>query len=194
MSKKYHWLKISGSLVIVVLFFLILNSFFRENNQLLEERKIWEEKAKTLEDSLKMVQSEKQELERIIDQCQPGLIITTFDVATLAFTSTANNRLAYHLLLTIENRANKAIPESSGELLLAFHLPGANTPQRTTWRRIWLPSFQPGEVKTMPLTGEIAASPGEEILFIVNINHQPGVAKVLVRLMDESEQDAPLQP
>ena len=46
MSKKYYWLKISGMLLAVVLFFLIVNSFYRENNHLLAERNAWQEKAK----------------------------------------------------------------------------------------------------------------------------------------------------
>ena len=41
MSKKYRWLKITGMLLAVVLFFLIVNSFYRENSHLLAERNAW---------------------------------------------------------------------------------------------------------------------------------------------------------
>ena len=47
-----------------------------------------------------------------------------------------------------------------------------------------LPPFQSGQRKIISLTGETLANPGEEILLVVLLDQQPGVAKLQVRLGD----------
>lgn len=182
MSKKYRWLKLTGLLLLVVLFFLIINSFSRENNRLLAERNMWAEKAKALAESNQKLQNENRELQQVLDQGRPGLIIKTLDLTTLGFK--APNRLTYQLTITVANRSDQSVPAGGGGLFFALRQPGTDTYGRTSWRRIQLPSFQPGEVKTLPVTGELAADPREELLLLASFDQQPGVAKVEVRLPD----------
>lgn len=182
MARKYRWLRIAGLLLGVVFFFLIVNSFFRENNRLLAERNAWQEKTASLTESNRELQEENKELQQIIDQGKPGLIITMLDFEPVAFLGP--NRLTYQLTITVANRSRQSIPAGSGDLLFALRLPGAESVQRTLWQRLLLPAFAPGEVKNLPVSGELAATPGEELLLLVNLNQQPGVAKVQVRLAD----------
>ena len=195
MAKKYRWLRLTAILLMVVLFFLIVNSFRRENLSLLAERNTWQEKTVSLEEKVLQLQDEKQELKQFLNQGQPGLIVTNIDIEQLAFNKTIPSRLTYQLTLTIANQSPQSISEGSGELMLAFRLPGNPTFGRTTWRRAPHPSFRAGEVKIIPLAGEIQATPGEEMLLIFSINQQPGVAKRQVLLTGpESEDDQVLQP
>ena len=189
MSKKHRWLKITGPLLAVVLFFLIVNSFFRENNHLLAERNTWQEKAKTLEESYQQLQNENKELQQILDQGRPGLIIKALNFTPVGFN--APSLLNYQLVITIANRSSQTIPAGSGELLFALRHPGADAFQRTSWRRIMLPLFQPGEVKTLSLAGELGANPREELLLMVSLKQQPGVAKVEVQLPDVTKEEVP---
>ncbi|MBA2132846.1 hypothetical protein [Capillibacterium thermochitinicola] len=189
MSKKYRWLKISGPLLAVILFFLTINSFFRENKYLLAERNAWQEKAMALEESYRQLQNENRELQNILDQGRPGLIITTLNFEPVAFNTP--NRLTYRVTIMVANRSSEAIPAGSGELLFAVRQSGNGVAFRTSWQRFPLPSFQPGEVKTLPLTGELAATPREELLLVVSLNDQPGVAKVEVRLPEAAKVDVP---
>lgn len=189
MSKKYYWLKISGMLLAVVLFFLIVNSFYRENNHLLAERNAWQEKAKTLEESNQQLQNENKELQQVLDQGRPGLIIKALDFEPVGFN--APNRLSYRLLITVANRTSQNIPAASGELLFALRHPGADAFQRTSWRRIALSAFQPEEVKTLSLEGELVAYPREELLLVVSLDQQPGVAKIQVQLPEAKKTEVP---
>lgn len=180
MSKKYRWLKITGPLLAVVLFFLIVNSFFRENYYLLAERNAWEEKAKTLEESYQKLQNENEELKQVLDQGRPGLIVTMLEFTPEGFHPP--NLLTYQLKIEVANWSSQAIPAGSGEVLFALRHPGADAFLRSSWRRIMLPPFQPEEVKTLSLAGELTANPWEELLLMVSLNQQPGVAKVEVQL------------
>lgn len=174
----------------VVLFFLIINGFFRENIRLLDERNTWQERAKELEEKEAQLLAEKTELEHILMPERPGLIITNLRFEPLAFRNT--HRLSYQLTLTIENRSNQPLPEGKGHLLLAFGPPGSSSFQRTSWQQATLPSFRPGEVKTILLPGETTAAPGEEMLLIFSIDQQPGVAKFQVQLTDPAEMESSL--
>ncbi|NLM38316.1 MAG: hypothetical protein GX202_09365 [Firmicutes bacterium] len=180
MSNKLRWLKISGPLLAVVLFFLTINSFFRENKNLLVEKNVWQEKAMALEDSYRQLQEENRELQHILDQGRPGLIITALQFEPVVFHTP--NRLAYQLSITVANRSSGAIPAGSGEMFFALRPPGADAFHRTSWQRFQLPPFQPGEEKTLPLTGELPASFREELLMVISLNRQPGVAKVEIQL------------
>lgn len=185
MSKKYPWLKISGSLLLVVLFFLVLNSFFRENIRLLDERNTWQEKVKELEAKAREFQAKNEELERILMPERRGLIVTDLRFETLTFNN--NHRLTYNLALTIENRLTQALPEGEAHLLLAFASSGVSTFQRISGQRVTIPPFRAGEVKTISFPGAIEATPGEEMLLVISLDQQPGVAKLQVRLADPAE-------
>lgn len=182
MSKKYIGLKVIGSLIIVVLFILIINSFFRENAILLSERNTWQEKFMHLEENLRQVQDENRELKEILDQGQPGLILTDLNFEQLTLNKSIPQRLTYQIMLTVANQSNQTIAEGHGELMLAFRLPGNLTWQRTTWREALHPSFKAGEVKNILLSGEIQATAGEEMLLIFSLNQQPGIVKRQIRL------------
>ena len=172
----------------IILFFLIINSFFRENIRLLDERNAWQDKVKELEAKERKLQSKNQELEGILMPERPRLIIKDLRFEILDFTNT--RQLSYQLTLTIENRSNQPIPEGNAHLLLAFAPSGNSTFQRTSWRRVMIPPFQAGEVKTISLPGEITASPGEEMLLVISLDQQPGVAKFQIRLADSAEEES----
>lgn len=171
----------------VVLFFLVVNSFFRENIRLLEERNTWQDKVKDLEAKEKELQAKNEELERILMPERPGLIITDFSFETLAFNN--SQRLSYQLTLTIENRLSQPLPGGNAHLLFAFAPSGTSAFQRTSWQRVTIPPFQAGEVKTISLPGAITATPGEEMLFVISLDQQPGVAKFQVRLTDPAAKE-----
>jgi hypothetical protein len=177
MSKKYIGLKALGSLLLVVLFILIINSFSRENTVLLSERNRWREKSIYLEDNLRQIQDENRELMRILDQGQAGLIITDLRFEQLTINKTSPHRLSYQITLTVANKADHPIAEGYGELMLAFRLPGNLSWQRTTWRQAPHPAFKAGEVKTIHLSGETPGTVGEEMLLIFSLNQQPGIVK-----------------
>ena len=177
MSKKYIGLKVLGSLIVVVLFILIVNSFSRENTILLSERNRWQEKSRYLEENLRQIQNENRELKRILSPGQAGLIITDLQFEQLAIYETIPHHLTYQITLTVANQSDHPIAEGYGQLLLAFRLPGNLTWQRTTWCQAPHPSFKAGEVKTIHLSGEAPGTAGEEMLLIFSLNQQPGIVK-----------------
>ena len=71
MTRKYRWLKISGSLVVVVLFFLIINSFLHENMRLVDQNKAWQAKLEEREEK-DGIEAENKELERILMPGRPS--------------------------------------------------------------------------------------------------------------------------
>lgn len=166
----------------VVLFFLIINSFLHENMRLVDQNKAWQAKLEELEEKGRQLEAENKELERILMPGRPGLIINDLNFKTLTFSNT--HRLSYEITLTLENKLNQPLPEGKAHLLLAFGLPGTTPFQRTSWQQMVLPPFQSGQRKIISLTGETLANPGEEILLVVLLDQQPGVAKLQVRLGD----------
>ncbi|HEY8391870.1 MAG TPA: hypothetical protein VIL83_03990 [Capillibacterium sp.] len=184
MSKKHRWLKISGSVLVVVLFFLIINSFFRENIRLLNEGNTWRERAEELEARERALQTEKEKLEHILMPEGSGLVITGLRWTELAFEN--GHRLSYELALTVDNRSERSLPAGKAHLILAFAPAGTSTFQRISGQEVALPPLQAGEEKTIAIPGAIPASPGEEMLCIVSLNEQPGVAKLQVSLVDST--------
>lgn len=187
MSKKQRWIKILGSVLVVVLFFLIINSFFRENIRLLNECNTWQERAEELEAKAGELQAENERLARILMPEGPGLVINGLRLATLAFEN--NHRLVYQLTLTVGNRSAQPLPAGKAQLLLAVAPAGSSTFQRFSGQEVAIPPFQAGEVKTLSLPGTITATPGEELLFVVSLNEQPGVAKLQVRLAEPAAKE-----
>ncbi len=182
MPKKYRWLKLTIGIAAVVLFFIIINSFFRENSRLLEERNFWQEKTIAMQESLNDLKQIKEELQIKVAMLGEGLVIKEILVESLSFFPSEQGSLEYNLSITVGNSSSQVIPPASGFLLFAFQAPGGDKINRTSWRRFELPSFNSKEVKALHLSGKISAQPREEMLLIINLNNQPGLAKKMIVL------------
>jgi hypothetical protein len=164
-------------IAVLVLFFIIINGFFHENNRLLEERNFWQEKTIAMEESLNDLKQIKEELQLKIDEHDEGLVIKEVLIESLSFFPSEQGSLEYNLSITVENSSSQVIPPANGFLFFAFQTPGGDKIIRTSWRRCELPSFNSKEVKVLHLSGKISAQPREEMLLIVNLNNQPGLIK-----------------
>ncbi len=177
LSRRYKWIKRIASLIIIILFFIIINGFFRENLRLLDERNWWQDKTSTLEGSLNKLKEKNEELQQKIDQLPAGLIVSELQVEAISFVPDDASRLEYKLSVTVENTASISSPRADGHILFSFRNPGGGNFFRTLWRAVEIPSLRPGEVKMLQFSGRISAQPREEMLIIINIDNQPGLAK-----------------
>ena len=83
------------------------------------------------------------------------------------------------------------MPRTSGLLLLHLRAPGGNH-LRTTTRVVELPALEPGEVRTVDLSGRVAAQAHEILLAVLSLEQQPGIAKkeILLSTVAASKADA----
>ncbi|HEY8344116.1 MAG TPA: hypothetical protein VIL66_02885 [Bacillota bacterium] len=189
MAHRFTWLKAGVFVVLIILFFVIINGFFAENNKLLEERVFWQEKASAFEDLYNQAQAENELLRTVVGE---GLVITGLKLESAMFLPGNGNKLAYSLSVEIKNTTRQNHEAANGFILFSLVKERARSISDLAWRWFVLPELGAGESKTIRISGTLSALPKEEMCIFANILGDPGVAKTTIVLPDRPATSPPL--